>query len=136
MKAKLILSALAATLCLLITLTVSSEPYEFTGKMMNNTGLEGTKYIAVDQKRVVDNVAKAQPVNPSEKTITRSNYNIDIENWKDAGVSANALAPTRDAREFGLGMGVDMDLIRQYDASSTGGLEARQVHEFKEDARY
>jgi hypothetical protein len=136
MKTKLILSALAATICLLITLTVSSEPYEFTGKMMNNTGLESTKYIAVDQNRVVNNAAKAQPVNTSEKEIIKSNYNIDIENWKDAGVSANALAPTRDAREFGLGMGVDRDLIRQYDGSSTGGLDAREVHNFKEDVRY
>jgi len=136
MKAKLILGALAASLCLFITLTVYSEPYEFTGKMINNTGIEGTKYIAVDQKRIVDNVAKAQPVTDSEKAIKRSNYNIDIENWRDAGVSANALAPTRDAREFGLGMGVDMDLVRQYDASATGGLDAREVHYIKEDARY
>jgi hypothetical protein len=136
MKVKLSITVLVILSILCISSISFSEPYEFTGKVANNTGIENTRYIAVDQSRIVSNVAKAQPVTEAEKETAKSRYNIDIENWKDPEISENALAPRRDGMEFGRGFGVDMDLVRQNDAYMTGGMDARETHNILEDSRY
>lgn len=137
MNTKIVLSILAVIFFSFLASSILAQPYEVPVR----TGIGTDKnivYIGVDRNRIINETDnrqqknyKNQPVNPTDE----SKYKIDIENWVEPKEPSRSLSPRREDMQFGRGMGVDMDLVRDSDAFSSrgGAIDARESQYIRED---
>lgn len=111
------------------TMSLFAQGYEPMINIDRSVSNEGTRYIAVDKNRIVNNVSRGQLVGSSNQ----SQYNIEVDSYTMPTHQELLALETRDNIKFGKGMGVDMDIIREVDATGIGSMDARQIDNIRQD---
>lgn len=100
---------------------------------------ENAEYIDVDNNRIINETDIRQQwkyKNCPVKTPEETKYDIDRDGWLEPEESREALKQHYDDIKFGRGMGVDMDILREYDADGNGSIDPREAQYIKEDTSY
>ncbi len=103
------------------------------------TPAENAEYIDVDKNRVINETDIRQQwkyENYPVKTPEETKYDIDRDGWLEPEESKEALKQHHEGIKFGHGMGVDMDLLREYDADGNGSIDPREAQSIREDTGY
>lgn len=126
-----ILIILVVVICVFSALIVSAQPYEVPAK----SGLTDRNivYIGVDKNRIIDDKSRAQQKDYSANPIEETEYKIDIENWVEPREIRRDISLRHDELEFGRGLGVDQDILKDNDAFGYGAVDAREAQYIRED---
>lgn len=110
------------------------------GELTAEAGAESTsseiEYVDVDNDGEITQVDTRQQwkyKNYLVKSPYEMEFDSDSDGWLEPDESRRALRQKYDDIISGRGTGVDMDLVREYDANGDGAIDAREAEEIRED---